>query len=415
MVLKMSRSEAENWAYRADVAEQAIRNRHASALWGLPRTNLAIPSWPAPLVHKLFFNWNYWWQAHYVECLVDASERLPSKEKFRAISHAIRAIRVRNLAPLSSNNYYDDRAWMAIALLRTKTALGRKRPKKTARKLLQSLIDGIDPSFGVLPWREGDLFFNVPANGPAAIALARAGELDLARQLVDWVFENTLSDSGLLYDGIRRDMTGSVVQKGIFSYNQGVMIGACLELALRLRDAGDREAATAYLTKTHNLIHAVAKDLAGPDNVITGAGGGDGGLFNGILARYLADAAIRLPQDDRISRAAARIARRLVLASANKAWHHRLEVDGLPLFPADWTKDAKFPQGGGVVAASISGAVHGSSIKERDFSVQCSGWMLMEAAARVALDLESKTKAAEKSAAEKSVQPAPENPRPECN
>ena len=32
------------------------------------------------------------------------------------------------------------------------------------------------------------------------------------------------------------------------------------------------------------------------DNVIRGAGGGDGGLFNGILARYLTDAAERRPE-----------------------------------------------------------------------------------------------------------------------
>ena len=79
-----------------------------------------------------------------------------------------------------------------------------------------------------------------------------------------------------------------------------------------------------------------------------------------------------------------------MLATANSAWHNRLEVDGLPLFPADWTKSATFPQAGGLVAASVAGAVREGAIRERDLSVQLSGWMLMEAAARVADDARRK-------------------------
>lgn len=411
MVAKMSRPEAENWAYRADVAEQAIRNRHASALWGFPRTNLAVVSWPAPLPHKAFVSWHYWWQAHYLECLLDAAARVPSKEKNIAVKHTIRGIRLRNLSKLSSNKYFDDRAWMALALQRADSMFGRRRPRSTTVRLLRALSAGIEAATGVLPWREQDLFFNVPANGPAAIALARAGRLDEATALVDWVFDNLVADSGLLYDGVRLSMTGAVVEKGMYSYNQGVMIGACLEIALALRERGDREGAVKYLTRVQNLIHAVANDLATTNSVIKGAGSGDGGLFNGILARYLADAAVRLPDDDRMSRAAARIARRLVLASGESAWHHRLEVDGLPLFPADWSEDARFPQGGGTIAASVGGAVRGSSIKERDFSVQLSGWMLMEACARVAADTHRRTKLAEEAAAHNSGADH-RNPRP---
>ena len=64
---------------------------------------------------------------------------------------------------------------------------------------------------------------------------------------------------------------------------------------------------------------------------------------------------------------------------------------GLPLFPADWTKSATFPQAGGLVSASVGGAVREGAIRERDLSVQLSGWMLMEAAARVAEDARRKT------------------------
>ncbi|MEJ5920371.1 MULTISPECIES: glycoside hydrolase family 76 protein [unclassified Corynebacterium] len=391
----MSRPEVENWAYRADVAEQAIRNRHASALWGLPRTNLAVVSWPATPQHKAFFTWHYWWQAHYLECLVDAAQRVPSREKYEAVRNTIRGIRIRNLSPLASNKYYDDRAWMVLALGRVDSMHGKRKPRRQTQLLLQALTNGIDSTTGVLPWREEELFYNVPSNGPAAIAFARAGRLDDACALVDWVFDNLVADTGLLYDGIRLSMTGEEVQRGMYSYNQGVMIGACLEIALELKNREQHGRAMEYLTRCQSLIHAVAVNMASSDHVIKGSGGGDGGLFNGVLIRYLADAAVRLPSDDHGSRAAARIARRLVLATGESAWNHRLEVDGLPLFPANWEKDATFPQGSGPVAASIAGAVRSSAVRERDLSVQLSGWIVMEACARVAEDDERRKKALE--------------------
>ena len=42
------------------------------------------------------------------------------------------------------------------------------------------------------------------------------------------------------------------------------------------------------------------------------------------------------------------------------------------------------------MAASVAGAVREGAIRERDLSVQLSGWMLMEAAARVAEDARRK-------------------------
>ena len=65
----------ETWAHRADLAEMAITERHATKLWGLPRTNLAVVSWPPTTKEKVFFHWHYWWQAHYLDCLVDAESR----------------------------------------------------------------------------------------------------------------------------------------------------------------------------------------------------------------------------------------------------------------------------------------------------------------------------------------------------
>ena len=110
-------------------------------------------------------------------------------------------------------------------------------------------------------------------------------------------------------------------------------------------------------------------------------GGGDGGLFAGITARYLALAAHRLPGD----RDAREAAREIVLASAAAAWDNRCSVDGLPLYGSFWDRPAELPTAGGRTARFASGAVHASEVAERDLSVQISGWMLMEAAHTVSV------------------------------
>ena len=84
-----------------------------------------------------------------------------------------------------------------------------------------------------------------------------------------------------------------------------------------------------------------------PGGVIQGAGGGDGGLFNGILARYLALVATTLPEDSPEDTAARATAKELVLKSAQSAWDYRQTVDGLPLFGAFWDRNADLPKAGG--------------------------------------------------------------------
>jgi predicted alpha-1,6-mannanase (GH76 family) len=121
-----------------------------------------------------------------------------------------------------------------------------------------------------------------------------------------------------------------------------------------------------------------------PDGVIKGAGGGDGGLFNGILARYLALVVTTLPNKSAQDTAAIATASNIVLKSAQSAWDYRQTVDGLPLFGPFWDRNAELPKAGGQEAQFVEGAVNASEMPERDLSVQLSGWMLMEAAHAIA-------------------------------
>ena len=74
----------------------------------------------------------------------------------------------------------------------------------------------------------------------------------------------------------------------------------------------------------------------------------------------------------------------MVVASAESVWEHRLEVDGLPIFGSDWLSDARLPHNYGFGRRTMSEKVGIIRVDERDLSVQLSGWMLMEACARVA-------------------------------
>lgn len=364
--------------------------RHGGRLWAIPRTNLAIVAWPPATKDKFYYQWHYWWQAHYIDCQVDATLRRSTRLRLGMIRRTIRGMRLRNFGKLTRNEYFDDKTWLALALQRVED-LDRYGKVRYRSSLEEDIFGGVDSLTGVIPWRKGETFYNVPTNGPAAILAARTGNLELAEELTDWVHHRLINPEGLVMDGIRMTMSGPEPVDDIHAYCQGVMIGASLELArAQRRSAGVAmdavsEVGMPAITRVQHLVGAVAEQMTSRNGGIDWrGGGGDGGLFKGILVRYLALVATSLPGADKATATARRTARRLVLRSAEAVWRYRLEVDGLPLFPGSWGGDAVLPQSGGLVGAALSGAAASAEIPERDLSVQLSGWMLMEAAAAVA-------------------------------
>jgi len=156
------------------------------------------------------------------------------------------------------------------------------------------------------------------------------------------------------------------VERHTYTYCQGVYLGACVELTR----STDDEAWAGRARRTISVVTTMMSDM---DGVLRTHGGGDGGLFTGILARYLALAALRLPGTEQADRIARQTAADLVLASATAAWRNRAVAAGGPLFGADWAVPAP--------PAAALGNARGAA--ERDLSVQLSGWMLCEAAALI--------------------------------
>jgi predicted alpha-1,6-mannanase (GH76 family) len=351
------------WAQRAAAAEHAVLGRSLRRVWAVPGTALGVNSWPPTAAHRLFLGWNYWWQAHLLDCLVDAQLREPDADRAGRIRRLICGIRLAN-GLRWTNSYYDDMAWLGLALGRSDAVLGTDR--SAAVELLTGQLLGAWSAAegGGIPWRRGDEFKNTPANGPAAILLARTGHLQRAAATADWIDDRLRDpDSGLIWDGLRPAANGSTTfETTIYSYCQGVVLGAELELLQQLPDRRQQSA-----DRLHRLVAAIDSRLAS-GGVLTGHGGGDSGLFPGILVRYLAAVAVGLPGGDAVAASTRATARSLVMRSADAAWSNAAMAQGLPTFGPDWSVPARVPAVG---------------VPERDLSGQLSGWMLMEAAAAI--------------------------------
>ncbi|GAB11792.1 hypothetical protein GOARA_088_00560 [Gordonia araii NBRC 100433] len=394
---------------RAAEATDAVVDRHLRRLLHLPGTAIADVAWPKSsggaggrLASLLPGSWHYWWHAHLLDLLVDAEISRPGSIGVGTVRRLLRGIHARNLGRWT-NDYYDDMAWLGISVERARRHLGVGSAR--AERVLAGRIHGswAPPKGGGIPWRTMDYFFNTPANGPGAILMARTGETERAIAMCDWMHEKLLApDTGLIYDGIKPppldDPKGPwQLVTDIYTYCQGVVLGAECEAVRAVASRGD--AGTRHRERIDALLGAVEKHLlvdttlegagdtaARKARIVPGAGGGDGGLFAGILVRYLALLATDLPDGPGAPETRAR-AERIVLDTADAVWQTRAIVNSAPLFSADWRREAVIPTDSGTDAQFIAGAVHSSETPERDLSVQLSGWMALEAAARVAAGL----------------------------
>ena len=345
---------------RADLAERAVMERHVHTLWGQPGVQLGTLHWPSSLFDQLLLTrWCYWWQAHLLDCAVDAAYRARTPERIDRIGAIARGIHTRNLTGWT-NGYCDDMSWLVLALERADRLLG-VRFDDAVPKLRTALLDGWNPAVDALPWKIGHDYYSTCAIGPTGIAMARLGQLSRAERLADFL-DTRLRDteSGLIFDGVHQP--SGLMDRSLWTYCQGVAVGLETELALRTNDSSHRDRAAA-------LVAATADRLANA-GVIAGAGGNDSGLFMGILARYLAQTALALGDAT---------AAQLVHASARAAWDNRAEVDGLPLFGADWTRPVTAPAGLETFPQLADSSLASSPNQSRDLSIQLSGWMLLEA------------------------------------
>ncbi|MEV7134520.1 glycoside hydrolase family 76 protein [Arthrobacter sp. NPDC093128] len=377
-----------DWSARADEAARSVTRMFGQRLFFLPGTHIAAIERPSGRLKNLLRPWHYWWQAHYVDCLVDAGRReLARGARFdggnrpsagQLASRLVTGIRLRNFLTVV-NNYYDDMAWLALSTLRLeKLAEATRRPGSRRhariRKSLTLQFDSAstDDLGGGTFWSTKRDFKNTPATAPVALYYARTGNTAKAQALVDWLHAKLFDPAhGMYQDGLRIGSNGEVVlEAAIYTYNQGPVLGALLELG-----------GQPNLDRAAGLVDAVARHLTRPATLASGRtapvlrcdGTGDGGLFTGILTRYLALAATdgRLPDRTRA------IAAALVIDTAQALWEGRRAVD--PAEPlarqGALLVFSVFPETPASRAYPAGAAV--------ELSTQLQAWMVLEAAATV--------------------------------
>lgn len=244
-------------------------------------------------------NWIYWWHAHALDCLLDGYLRTQDHKYLNRLRKEYEATYRKN-GNTFLHNWYDDMEWMALALLRAWDETKETQYKEQVFLLWEDIKTGWnDHQGGGLAWRKNQLDYkNTPANAPAAILafrlyqrFNREEDLQWGKQILNWLMENLVDpDTSFVWDGINRQGDNKIDYDWKYTYNQGVVIGALVELykIKKKEELLNRAIQIALITK---------KLLADPHGgILPYEGVDDCGLFKGIFVRYLCELILIKPE-----------------------------------------------------------------------------------------------------------------------
>ncbi|WP_420458663.1 glycoside hydrolase family 76 protein [Neolewinella sp.] len=236
---------------------------------------------------------NYWPNAHALHTLVDGYERTGDPAYLPRMIALLRGIKVQN-GGTYSNVFNDDMLWLGNSSMRAYNATGNTEYLEVAEFLWQDVLGSYSEVFGGgITWKKDTpRMKNAVSNGPAIVLAMRLYEvnqdttyLDWAKRLYDWQRANLLDpDTGEVWDNIyEEDGEVKIKKEWVFTYNMGTWIGA----GLRLYNATGSES---YL---NDALRTARRTTVSPqlttEGLLRDEGQGDGGLFKGILVRYLTD------------------------------------------------------------------------------------------------------------------------------
>lgn len=280
--------------------------------------------------NKIF---NYWWLAHEIDVLMDGYLRTNDKR------YLDQAIKTYEHSKARNNNtlihvYYDDMLWNALAMERLYNITKDEKYLKEAIDIWNDLVDTgwNDIQGGGFAWRKIQMDYkNTPVNCPFIILSARLhkilGEdkyLDWALKTYEWQKRVLINpETSFAEDGINRLGDGEIDKQWKFTYNQGVYIGANLELYEITKEEK-------YIKEAVRNAYTTIKELTVDGVFIDEGDGGDIGLFKGIFYRYVNDLII-LNKDPELAK--------FVKGSCDVLWKNCFDGEFL-LVNNDWRKKA---------------------------------------------------------------------------
>ena len=247
----------------------------------------------------------YWPNAHALHTLVDAYERTDDPSLLPRMLALLRGIKTMN-GGTYSNVFNDDMLWLGNASARAYEATGNNEYLEVAELLWDDvLLSYSDVLGGGITWKKDTPNSkNAVSNGPAIVLgmrlytiTADSSYLEWARSLYDWQRANLVDPAtGEVWDNVSLENGEVKTNKDwVFTYNMGTWIGAGTRLYTATGNDG-------YL---NDAIRSAKRTTVSPklttEGLLRDEGQGDGGLFKGILVRYLTDLILlpELGQSDR--------------------------------------------------------------------------------------------------------------------
>ena len=173
--------------------------------------------------------------------------------------------------PKSSDRYYDDNAWLVLALAEVSEIAGERKFLERAEATFRFVMSGEDDKLGGgLYWRENFLTTkNTCTNAPAIASALRLHQLtgkqeylETARRIHAWTKRHLQDDDGLYWDNIRLD---GRVDRRKFTYNTALMIRAnCLFHEI----TGE----PTWLVEARRMADAAEQRWVGEDGSVSDAG-----------------------------------------------------------------------------------------------------------------------------------------------
>lgn len=235
----------------------------------------------------------YWTFAQAFDAVLDGVERTQGAH----FAGWIEALYAAQNARGFTRDFYDDENWMALALIRATDLSGDSKYLNQAKTLYADIEAAWDTSCcgahpGGIWWDRAHTQKATASNaGPAITGVrlaARTGDkqyLDFAKKVYAYWRGNMVDPTSFeVYD--HNDPTGKIT-KYRFTYNEGLMIGAAVELWRATKDPAflvDAEHIAGHMLAAETVSTSYGKVLFDGTN---GQCGGDCQQFKGIGYRYL--------------------------------------------------------------------------------------------------------------------------------
>lgn len=201
------------------------------------------------------------------------------------------------------NTYYDDEGWWAMAWIRAYDVTGNSQYLDTAKTIFKDMITGQGATCGGQWWSKDKQYVASIANElfiEVAASLAnRAGNdgtdyRSYAQNELDWFLKSGLINSdNTINDGI--DISTCKPTGTVFTYNQGVILGALVEMHKLTNDQS-------HLDTANRIAGGALAHLVDSNGILTEPGypgppDNTSAQFKGVFARNLAELQAVSPND----------------------------------------------------------------------------------------------------------------------